>query len=153
MASCKKTPQCTTGSMPPASWKEFPRPMRSSSRKLLFLDRDDDVLLGTEYVFAPAPKTKSNFRDVMTMFPIERPDVIFVVTNGPFRIGRVVETADAFRMHVVEERWVVARRDSLRGLRVPEEVSDHGASARFQDPRDLAEIILDPVGEQMGEDR
>src|SRR5437763_8254198 len=109
MASSKKTPRCTTGSMPPASWKEFPRPMRSSNRKPLFLDRDNDVLLGTEYVFAPAPKTKSNFRDVMTMFPIERSDVIFVVTNGPFRIRRVVETADVFGVHMGEERCIVAR--------------------------------------------
>src|SRR5437016_5410043 len=118
--------------MPPVSWKEFPRTMRSSSRRPLFLDRDDDVLLRTEDVPAPAPKTKSNFRDVMMMFPIERPDVIFVITNGPFRVRRVVETADVFRVHVREERWVVAGRNFLRGLGVPKEVSDHGASARFQ---------------------
>src|SRR5437764_3716323 len=110
MASCKKTLRCMTGSMPPANWREFPRPMRSRNRKPLFLDRDDDVLLGTEYVLAPAPKTKSNFRDVMMMFSIERPDVTFIITNGPFRVRRVVETADAFRVHVREERWVVARR-------------------------------------------
>src|SRR5437763_10443954 len=130
MASCKKTPRCTTGSMPPANWKEFPRPMRSRNRKPLFLDRDDDVLLGTEYVFAPAPKTKSNFRDVMTMFPIERPNIIFVVTNGPLRIGRVVETADAFGVHIGEDRWIVARGDFLRGFRVAKEVSDDSAPAR-----------------------
>src|SRR5438270_410042 len=144
MALCKETPRCTTGSMPPANWKGFPRPMRSRNRKPLFLDRDDDVLLRTEYVPAPAPKTKSNFRDVMMMFPIERPDVIFVVTNSPLRIRRVVETADVFRVHVGEERWIVARRNFLRGLGIPKEVSDHGASARFQNARDLAEIILNP---------
>src|SRR6266446_4375901 len=145
MASCKKTLRCMTGSMPPANWKEFPRPMRSRNRKPLFLDRDDDVLLRTEYVPAPAPKTKSNFRDVMMMFPIERADVVFVVTNGAFRVRRVVEMADVFRVHVGEERGVVARRNLLRGLGVPKEVSDHAASARFQNARDLSEIIFDPV--------
>src|SRR5205807_4076992 len=119
MASCKKTPPCTTGSMPQRSWKEFPRPMRSPSRRPLFLDRDDDVLLRTEYVPAPAPKTKSNFRDVMMMIPIERTDVRFAVANGPLRVRRVVETADVFRVHVREERWVVARRNFLRGLSIP----------------------------------
>src|SRR5436853_7751356 len=136
MASCKRIAPSAIGSVPRRSWKEFPRTMRSPSRRPLFLDRDDDVLLRTEYVPAPAPKTKSNFRDVMMMFPIERPDVIFVVTNGPLRVRRVVETADAFRVHVREERWILARRDSLGGLRIPEEVSDDGASARFQDARD-----------------
>src|SRR5438105_15739071 len=123
MASCKKTPRCTTGSMPPANWTEFPRPMRSPNRKPLFLDRDDDVLLRTEQILAPAPKTKSDFRDVMMMFPIERPDIIFVVTNGALGIRRVVKTADVSRVHVGEERWVVAGRNFLRCLGVPKEVS------------------------------
>src|ERR1700686_180079 len=146
MASCKKTPRCATGSMPPASWKDSPRATRSLHPRRLFLDRDDDVLLRTEQILAPAPKTKGNFRDVIMMFPIERADVIFVVTDGAFRVRRVVETADAFRVHVSEEGRVVARRNSLRGFRVPEEVCDDGAPGGFQDARDLAEIIFNPVG-------
>ena len=86
---------------------------------------------------------------MMMVFSIERPDVALIVANRAFRVADVVKPANTFLVDVREESRVIAPRDYARGFIVPEEISDHGATAGFENTRDLPEVVLQSVGQDV----